>query len=223
MPFHSFPPLPNFSSTPDASHMSSQESLHRQYFQRLFNLTTTSPPQCGEYQGPHPSIPASSPSLPHSSLKGWTTYETKSYQLDGGNYQYEEEIISLIGTHYTDYPMGRDFFHSFYRMHKDALADGAKKALDEIFGPLESVSDDEDDQNEEKSSNDDSQEIPRVYLGFLGILFIPGLMIGFYLGSRGKGGQGGGRGNKAEKEIDITRSTSTNVIHEPVGKDVEGS
>jgi hypothetical protein len=165
------------------------------------------------------------PSLPHSSLKGWTTYETKSYQLDGGNYQYEEEIISLIGTHYTDYPMGRDFFHSFYRMHKDALADGAKKALDEIFGPLESVSDDEDDQNEEKSSNDDSQEIPRAYLGFLGILFIPGLMIGFYLGSRGKGGQGGGRGkgHKAEKEIDITRSTSTNVIHELEGKDVEGS
>lgn len=107
-------------------------------------------------------------------------------------------------------------------MHKDALADGAKKALDEIFGPLESSADDEDDQNEAKKNDDGSSGNSLAYLGFMGVLFLPGLMIGCYLGSRGRGGQDSGEGKyKDEKKVDISRSTSTNVIHQR--NDVERS
>lgn len=172
--------------------MSSQESLHRQYFQRLFNLTTTTPLECGEYQG-------------------WNTYETKSFQLDGGNYLYEEEIIDVIGTHYNDYPMGRDFFHSLYRMHKDALADGAKKALDVIFGPLEEQTDDDnDDNNQQNGDSNDSNGNSAKYFAILGLLFVPGLLIGAYFGLK----RGNNRRRRSlSREIDITTNTSTNIIH----------
>lgn len=64
---------------------------------------------------------------------------------------YEEDLIDVVGTHYTDYPMGRDFFHSLYRMHKDALADGAKQAIDAIFGPLDT------NDNDNKNGNDNNK------------------------------------------------------------------
>ena len=70
-------------------------------------------------------------------FSGWSFYDNKSFGLVG-HYTTEEMVVNDIATHYTDYPMGRDFFHSLYRMHSDALADGSQKAIDKIFGPEES-------------------------------------------------------------------------------------
>jgi hypothetical protein len=180
------------------SHMSSQESLHRQYFGRLFNQTT-SPVECGEYQG-------------------WNFYETKSFQLDGSNYVYEEDVMDVIGTHYTDYPMGRDFFHSMYRMHKDALADGAKKALDKIFGtaPSPTPVNDDDQEEEGKGGKGDDQDTSEKLLWLLALLFVPGVVVGGWVGMRiQRQRQQTITKGTVKKEIGIstTTATATNKLH----------
>jgi hypothetical protein len=49
-------------------------------------------------------------------------------------------------------------------MHKDALADGAEKALNEIFGPLPTTQ----DQDTKDNGNDNaSHERERIYLGVM--------------------------------------------------------
>ena len=45
-------------------------------------------------------------------------------------------MAQLLATHYTDYAMGLSFFADSFRLHRDALAGGAAKALDALFGPL---------------------------------------------------------------------------------------
>jgi hypothetical protein len=179
--------------------MSSQESLHRQYFGRLFNQTT-SPIDCGEYQG-------------------WNYYETKSFQFDGSNFVYEEDVMDAVATHYTDYPMGRDFFHSMYRMHKDALADGAKRALNKIFGPI--ANDEESDDNQEqqnKGKNSSDTDNSEIYLGLLALLFVPGVMIGVYVGMTHRQRQQ----TRAQKEIDISISSNSNVTTNNTLHNAEG-
>lgn len=62
-----------------------------------------------------------------------------------------------MATHYVDFQIGRDFFHDLHRMHRDALADGATKALDVLFGPIStspetSDSDDKDDESQSYSA-----------------------------------------------------------------------
>lgn len=102
--------------------------------------------------------------------------------------------------------MGRDFFHSLYRMHKDALADGAKLALDQIFGPLPEATDD-DGNNEDNGNGSDKNNSSSSwnYWWLLALLFIPGLMIGIYFGMRN-------RRKKTEQRSSRT-TVSSNLLH----------
>jgi hypothetical protein len=78
--------------------------------------------------------------------------DTKSFGLVG-HYATEEMVAEDVSAHYTDMPIGRDFFHDVYRMHKDALADGAKKALDKIFGPEAAAEAESEDSDEDSGDN----------------------------------------------------------------------
>jgi hypothetical protein len=78
----------------------------------------------------------------------------------GGHYPVEEWLFDDVATHYVDFQIGRDFFHDLHRMHRDALADGATKALNKIFGSLPTSADtannggnDEDDDTYKTTSH----------------------------------------------------------------------
>lgn len=61
-------------------------------------------------------------------------------------------MLKTVKTHLSDFHIAEDFFHDIYRMHRDALADGATAALDELFGPQD---DDETDTHHGSGGGDD--------------------------------------------------------------------
>lgn len=135
-----------------------QEFSIQLYFVRLFGGSTNT--GCGESKG----ICYVSSAVVFSEFNtvlGWNEYDNKTFAL-GGRYSTEETIVTDVSTHYTDYAIGRDFFHELYRMHRDALSDGARKAIDKIFGP----EGDESNSNTDivsTSTSDDSNDVAQYW------------------------------------------------------------
>ena len=128
-----------------------QEFSIQLYFVRLFGGSTNT--GCGENKGEIRHLCCFNVSLTFSS--GWTEYDNKTFAL-GGRYSTEELVATDVSTHYTDYAIGRDFFHELYRMHRDALSDGARKAIDKIFGP-------ESGDVSSSSNNDDNNDVAQYW------------------------------------------------------------
>ena len=144
-------------------HLVAQSNLPHQYFARLFNTAYPSE-QCGEYQGrTNVSYMCIGEIM---KTTGWTFYDNNTFGL-GGHYPYEEMAIDDVATHYVDFNIGRDFFHELYRMHRDALADGATKALDKLFGPLPSSSDETSSSGDDDDDYDDLFHTKDVVIGVL--------------------------------------------------------
>mmetsp|Transcript_5152 Transcript_5152/g.7891 ORF Transcript_5152/g.7891 Transcript_5152/m.7891 type:complete len:411 (-) Transcript_5152:122-1354(-) len=135
-------------------HMVAQEHGLHQYFARLFNVSVAD--GCGENQG-------------------YTFYESKAFTL-GGHYPTEEMISQDVGTHYTDFPIGQHFFHDLYRMHRDALADGARKAVDKIFGPQETS--EPEDIPYDTGSDDDEVHLYWKYIAMSSLVALGFAMVG---------------------------------------------
>lgn len=106
-------------------------------------------------------------------------------------------------------------------MHKDALADGAKLAIDKIFGALPTNDDDSGKDNKNDSNNNSNSNITinKKYLPLLSLLIIPiGLSVfGLIVWMRESSS------STSTKRVDEKKEVYLSSNHNLIGADVEKS